>query len=101
MYFSLMHNDWLLVLCETGIVGTSFLLLFFLGIIKKCIIYSSKKYPKDLRLIAAACSSSIISTMVHMFFENCMNSFVISTSFVFFAIFNFYVREYELRELAK
>ena len=94
-YYSLMHNDWLLLLCEIGIVGTSFLLFFFLDIIWKCIKYSSKKYPKELRLIAASCAASIGSTMVHMFFENCMNSFVLATCFVFYATFNYSIRSYQ------
>ncbi|SEE52446.1 O-antigen ligase [Prevotella sp. lc2012] len=93
--FPLMHNDWLLLLCEIGIIGTSFLLIFFGGIIRKCIRYSSKRYPKDLRLMAVACAASVFSTMTHMFFENCMNSFTLSTCLVFCAIFNYYIRSYQ------
>ena len=93
--FPLMHNDWLLLLCEIGIVGTSILLLFFLDIIRKCIKYSSKTYSKELRLISAVCAASVTSTMAHMFFENCMNSFVLSTCLVFCAIFNYYIRSYK------
>lgn len=92
--FSLMHNDWLLILCEQGITGVVLLIFFMIGIIKRCIEYSAKKYPKDLRLISAVCAGSIVSTMIHMFFENCMNTFIVSTSFVFYAIFNFCVRRY-------
>lgn len=90
--FSLMHNDWLLLLCEIGIVGTSFILLFFLDIIRKCIKYSSVRYPRELRLISVACAASVFSTMLHMFLENCMNSFVLSTCLVFCAIFNYNIR---------
>lgn len=97
--FPLMHNDWLLLLCEIGIVGTSFLLLFFIGVIRKCIRYSSKRYPKDLRLVAGACAASVASTMTHMFFENCMNSFVLSTCLVFCAVFNFYIRSFQSQKV--
>ena len=86
--FSLMHNDWLLVLCEQGLSGTFLLLLFMLGVLRKGIRYSAERYPKELRLIAAACAGSAVSTVIHMFFENCMNSFVFSTTFVFYAILN-------------
>lgn len=97
--FPLMHNDWLLVLCEIGIVGTSLLLMFFINIIRKCIKYSSKTYSKELRFMSAVCAASVTSTMTHMFFENCMNSFVLSTCFVFCAIFNFYIRSYQSGEI--
>lgn len=96
--FSLMHNDWLLLLCELGIIGTSFLLLFFLSMIWKCIKYSSFQYPKDMRLIAVTCAASVFSTMTHMFFENCMNSFVLSTCLAFCAIFNYYIRSFQSAE---
>ena len=97
--FSLMHNDWLLILCEQGLVGVLSLLLFMLGVLKRCIKYSANRYPKDLRLIAAACAGSVASTMIHMFFENCMNSFVFSTTFVFYAILNVCSREYTHNEI--
>lgn len=84
--FSLMHNDWLLVLCEQGLVGVILLLIFMFGMLRKCIKYSASKYPYDLRLISAACAGSIVSTMIHMFFENCMNSFIFSIAIVFYAI---------------
>ena len=92
--FQLMHNDWLLMICETGLVGVLLLLLFFITILRQCIRYSSSNYPRDLRLMSAACAGSVAGTMTHMFFENCMNSFVFSTTFVFYAIFNFYVSHY-------
>lgn len=94
--FSLMHNDWILILCEQGLIGVSILILFMIGVLRKCIEYSSKRYPKDLRLISAACAGSFASTIMHMFFENCMNTFVFSTSFVFYALLNFYVRRYKI-----
>lgn len=92
--FSLMHNDWLLVLCEQGIIGVLLLLLFMLSILRKCIKYSSRRYPKELRLMSASCAGSVVSTMIHMFFENCMNSLIFSTTFVFYAILIIYIREY-------
>lgn len=92
--FSLMHNDWLLVLCEHGIVGVLCLLLFMISMLRRCIIFSARRYPRDLRLISAACAGSVVSTMIHMFFENCMNSFIFSTTFVFYGIFQACVREY-------
>lgn len=95
--FSLMHNDWLLILCEQGLIGVSILIIFMIGVFRKCIEYSAKRYPKDLRLISAACAGSFASTIIHMFFENCMNTFVFSTSFVFYALFNFYLRRYKIR----
>ena len=94
--FSLMHNDWLLILCEQGMIGVSLMLIFFVGIFRKCIKYSSKRYPKDLRLLSSACAGSYASTMIHMFFENCMNTLVFSTSFMFYALLNIYVRRFYL-----
>ena len=92
--FALMHNDWLLVLCEMGLIGFSLLLLFILNILRKCIKYSASKYPMNLRLMSAACAGSVVSTMIHMFFENCLNSFVFSISFVFYALLNLIIRKY-------
>ena len=93
--FSLMHNDWLLVLCEQGLVGLLSLLLFMISILKKSIHYAADRYPKGLRLISAACAGSVVSTMIHMFFENCMNSFIFSIAFVFYAILNTCVSSYQ------
>ena len=93
--FSLMHNDWLLVLCELGIVGVSLLLSFFIIVLRKCVKYSSRVYPIDLRFVSAACAGSAVSTMIHMFFENCTNSFIFSTFFVYYAILNYYITQYK------
>ena len=86
--FLLVHNDWLLVLCEMGLVGVSLLLIFFIGVFRRCIKYSSSKYPKRMRLISATCAGSVICTMIHMFFENCMNSFIFPIFFIIYAIFD-------------
>ena len=96
MTFSLMHNDWLLILCEQGMIGVLLLLVFFGGLLRRCIKYSAKRYPRDLRLMSAACAGSVVSTMNHMFFENCMNTFIVSTSFVFYALLNVYIRRYKI-----
>jgi hypothetical protein len=93
--FMLMHNDWLLILCEQGLIGVSLLLFFMIRILRRCVKYSSKRYPHNLRLISATCAGSIVSTMIHMFFENCMNGFIFSTSFVFLALFRIYIKEYK------
>jgi O-antigen ligase len=99
--FSLMHNDWLLILCEQGLVGVILLMLFMIGILIKCIKYAANQYPKELRLVSAACAGSVVSTAIHMFFENCMNSFVFSTTFVFYAILKTCIHEYSKNRISR
>ena len=99
--FSLMHNDWLLVLCEQGLLGVILLVLFMMGILIKCIKYAANRYPKELRLVSAVCAGSVVSTMIHMFFENCMNSFVFSSTFVFYAIFKTCIHEYPKSQISR
>ena len=93
--FFMVHNDWLLILCEMGLVGVSLLLSFFISVFIKCKKYASKRYPRDVRLVSAACAGSLLSTMMHMFFENCMNSFIFPTFFIFYALFNVYIKDYK------
>ena len=92
--FLLVHNDWLVVLCENGIIGVCLLASFFLLIFFKCYRYSKSSHPPLMRLMACICAGSLACTVVNMYFENCMNSFVYSTFFVFYAIFNFVIKEY-------
>lgn len=95
--FFMVHNDWLLILCEMGIVGVLLLLLFFIYALAKCVKYSSRSYPIVLRLVSSITAGNLACTMLHMFFENCTNSFVFPISFVFYAVLVNYVKIYERR----
>ena len=93
--FFLVHNDWLLILCELGMLGVLMLLCFFINAFVECVRYSSRKYPQSLRLIAAATAGNLLAVVLHMFFENCTNTFIFSIFFVFYAIFISYVNLYK------
>lgn len=85
-HFILMHNDWLHILCETGIIGVFLLLIFFFYILYLSFKYTSKKYKIDIRVIACCCGCSIFTASIHMFFANCINSIGLSVPFIFYAI---------------
>jgi len=93
--FTLLHNDWLHLLCETGKIGVSLLALFYLSFLFKTFKYSSSKYPKNIRIISACCSGVIVSTNIHMYFENCVNSIIFFMPFVLFRIFQVYINDYK------
>lgn len=93
--FTLLHNDWLHLLCETGLIGTILLAAFFIRFLLKTLKYSNPKYPKDIRLISACCSGVIISTNIHMYFENCVNSIIFFMPLIFYAMFVTVIKSYE------
>jgi O-antigen ligase len=99
--FQLVHNDWLTILCENGLIGVIIMGIFFLQVLISCIKYSSKKYPLELRVIAASCAGSLFCTGIHMYFENCVNSFIFTIFFIFYAVFIRAKQNYEKGKLNK
>ena len=93
--FTLLHNDWLHILCETGLIGTILLVLFFFSLLRKSYKYSSHKYPDDLRLIACCTAGVITTVIIHMYFENCVNSVIFFMPGIFAAILNVFIRDYK------
>ena len=85
--FELLHNDWLHLLCETGLIGMSFLMFFYIGLFKKTIkcFYSKRSY--DTRLLALSLACVTVGTMVHMFFENSLGGFGYSIPFLYSCFF--------------
>ncbi len=92
--FTLLHNDWLHILCETGLIGTILLVLFFFSLLRKSYKYSSHKYPDDLRLIACCTAGVITTVIIHMYFENCINSVIFFMPGIFAAILDVSIKEY-------
>ena len=93
--FTLLHNDWLHLLCETGKIGVCLLAGFFILFLFKAFKYSSSKYPENIRIISACCAGVIISTCIHMYFENCINSIIFFMPFVFLRIFQVCLDDYK------
>lgn len=72
-HFQRAHNDWLQILYESGLIGVSFLLFMFCGLFRYCYkYYTNFRLSESLRLISLACAMVSITTIVHMFFENCL-----------------------------
>lgn len=84
--FLLIHNDWLHLLCETGIIGVFLLATSFMAMLIQSYKYSNRKYNMSIRLLACCVGGTITSTCIHMYFENCINSIVFSMPFIMYAI---------------
>lgn len=71
-HFMRVHNDWLQILCESGLIGVSLLSLMFINMYRKTYItYHSSNVPFT-RMISIVMAMSITVTIIHLFFENCM-----------------------------
>lgn len=71
-HFMRVHNDWLQILCESGLIGVSLLSLMFINMYRKTYItYHSSTVPFT-RMISIVMAMSITVTIIHLFFENCM-----------------------------
>lgn len=92
--FTLLHNDWLHILCETGLVGIILLVLFFCSVFGKAYKYSLYKYPNDLRLISCCAAGVFTTTIIHMYFENSVNSIIFFMPGIFAAILDVSIKEY-------
>lgn len=86
-YFSLVHNDFLVILCENGLIGLSLFVAFLLRIMFRCIKYANSN-NKDVKFMSLGCLSMLVATSCHMFFENCVNSLGLSMLFMFYALLN-------------
>lgn len=86
-YFSLVHNDFLVILCENGLIGLSLFIAFLLRIMFRCFKYANSN-NRDIKYMSFGCFSMLIATSCHMFFENCVNSLGLSMLFMFYALLN-------------
>ena len=86
--FDLLHNDWLHLLCETGLIGIILLILFYINIFKNTFKIYHSSMSKDTQLIALAFACVSVATMVHMFFENSLGGFGYSIPFIYACLYS-------------
>lgn len=84
--FEMLHNDWLHILCENGTIGFSLIFLGMTLCIVRCKRLINKKSEGDKKAIFYALCFSYGEIIIHMFFENCINSFSYSFFFMNYAI---------------
>ena len=85
--FTLTHNDFLLLLCESGIIGISIFVFSLLSILGKCIHYSRCENIK-VKYQSYACLGMTMATICHLYLENCMNSFGFCILYLYYAMFS-------------
>lgn len=84
--FTLLHNDWIHLLCEVGLIGVFLLLLFFAKILN--LTYRQyQSSANDDKLIALATAMTVVGTACHMFFENCLGGIGYSLPAIYLASF--------------
>ncbi|EKC57917.1 O-antigen polymerase family protein [human gut metagenome] len=86
----LIHNDYVQILCDTGLVGISLFAIFFvMAILKVTILSTQYKHNKLIRLSGAMALGSCAGVFFSMMFDNVISyaqqSFVIP--FIFIGIF--------------
>lgn len=87
--FTLLHNDWLLLLCETGIVGVILLTVFFLNVLRVVHLYTwIKKGNTEIHYSAIMAISCLFANAFHMYYVNALsNPLWFCNSFIFIGIF--------------
>ena len=90
--FQLLHNDWLHILCENGIVGVILLLIAMISTLVKCYKLLRKNMSIDNTYIFNGLCICFGGVVTHMFFENCINSYAFPFYFVFYAMTIKYLR---------
>lgn len=84
--FMLTHNDFLLMLCENGILGLSIFIVSLMDIIKKSVHYS-RHGDRRVRFQSYACLGMTMATICHLFFENCVNTFGFCILYIYYGMF--------------
>lgn len=87
--FTLLHNDWLLLLCETGIIGVILLVLFFLNVFRVIYLYTwIKKGNTEIHYSAIMAISCLFANAFYMYYVNALsNPLWYSNPFIFIGIF--------------
>lgn len=85
--FLLVHNDFLLLLCENGIIGIVLFTQFFITILFRIIKYSKSKVP-IVKNMSYGMLVMLVTIICHLYFENCLNTFNFCIFFAFYALFN-------------
>lgn len=68
------HNDFLVLMCDNGIIGLSLYLLSVAGIFVHCIyIYHRKRYSTVLRMCVLVAGSSLLGVVVTMYSDNTLS----------------------------
>lgn len=68
------HNDFLVLLCDNGIIGLSLYLLSSISIFIHCLIlYNSSKYTLVLRMCAITAGASLLGIVATMYSDNTLS----------------------------
>jgi O-antigen ligase len=84
--FLLVHNDFLLLLCENGLIGIALFSLFLITIIFRIIKHSKSKVP-IVKNMSYGMLVMLVTIICHLYFENCLNTFNFCVFFAFYALF--------------
>lgn len=97
-HFLLLHNDWLHLLCETGIIGIFLLGGFFINIFILSFKYSKKDNSIETRILSCCCAGTAASTITHMYFENSLNTMTYTMAFVFYSLLVCQIKSKETKQ---
>ncbi len=65
-----LHNDFLLLLCDNGLVGITLLILAYLAVLLHCILIYKRHHDGLIRFCVVTAGASLLGVMVTMYSDN-------------------------------
>lgn len=89
--FQRLHNDWLHLKCDAGLIGVGLLVLMFISLYINTFNTYRRTRDERLKNLSLMCAMGSTSAIIHMYFENCIGVFSFYTPFILSAMYFRYI----------